>query len=366
MILNRIKRALNRKSKHLVETLTTTYRRLRNGILRYFVPNTDDEDSTHVTTSNLEDHRREILEKARRHVKPQTPTNSHVVRNSIVVGGVSLTVVLMGLYVSVYRLQPTNNFYYQLSQLLPISVGEIADQNINYDRVLFYFRAESRADSFELSENVVDKDNDKRQRLERSFINARESVYVEALAEARGVSVSDEEVLAIISDLPLLESGSADLDVVLQEFRGWTRDDLFRETRIEALKSSEIVPNLVVELSQATTGDDYGQLSQTLKEVGAEVGNVSDIEEPPQLVRQTANQLDGGDVSEVVEVGSNLYVLFEGSDNTRYVLVNSGLRKQLIEAQATEATSRSCLSGLSFSATDVQVSANSGFMNCIF
>jgi hypothetical protein len=272
----------------------------------------------------------------------------------------------MGLYVSVYRLQPTNNFYYQLSQLLPISVGEIADQNINYDRVLFYFRAESRADSFELSENVVDKDNDKRQRLERSFINARESVYVEALAEARGVSVSDEEVLAIISDLPLLESGSADLDVVLQEFRGWTRDDLFRETRIEALKSSEIVPNLVVELSQATTGDDYGQLSQTLKEVGAEVGNVSDIEEPPRLVRQTANQLDGGDVSEVVEVGSNLYVLFEGSDNTRYVLVNSGLRKQLIEAQATEATSRSCLSGLSFSATDVQVSANSGFMNCIF
>ena len=352
--------------KRVFSRLASWYRRVRDRLLRYFVPNDDDGDSTHVTTSNLEQHRKQILEQARRHVKPQTATNSNVVRNSVVVGVISILLVVIGLYFSVFRLQPTNNFYYRVSQILPMPVGEIVDRNIMYDRVLFYYRAESRADDFDLTQSAATDADSKADRLQRSFLNAREAVYFERLAEAQQVEVSDEEVEAIISDLPLLDSGTTDLDVVLQQFRGWTRDDLFRETRLEALKSSKLVPEQLHELTVVTDAGEFEAQASKLKEQGAKTGKISDIEKPDDALTLATRKLAEGESSGLIQAEDAVYILFKVEKNVRYVSVAPALRVVLLEQQAAEAASRSCLHGVDFSDTNLVITSEARYSSCLF
>lgn len=352
--------------KHAFSRLMGWYRRARDRVLRYFVPNDDDDGSTHVTTSNLEQHRKQILEQARRHVKPQTATNSHVVRNSLVVGAIAIVLVVVGLYLSVFRLQPTNNFYYRVAQILPMPVGEIAGTDIMYDRVLFYYRAESRTDDFDLSRSATDDAETKVERLQRSFLNAREAVYLEALAEAQQIEVSDDEVEAIISDLPLLDSGTTDLDVVLQQFRGWTRDDLFRETRLEALKSSKLVPNKLQQLTMVASLDKFNSQAAQLEDQGAKVSKLSALKKPDAALKQAARKLAEGEASGLVETADTTYILFKDIKDTHYVSVKAPIRVVLLEDQATDAASRSCLHSVDFSELEIAIVSEARYSSCLF
>jgi foldase protein PrsA len=274
-----------------------------------------------ITNQDVAGHREEILSGARKYIYPLQHSKHKVVLISSGLFLLSILIFVIGMVVSLYQLETTSNFSYQVTRVLPFPIARSGNTFIAYENYLFelrrymhYYENQQRL-SFSTESGIDQLKNYKTVALETVINNA----YAKMLAEEQGVSVSPSEVdrlIAIQKEQNRLGSSDKVFEDTLKDFFAWSVQDYQRYLNNELLMQKltvkldpETEQRAQDVLSQLRAGADFKALAtqysddESTKQIGGEFGVVDkgNRNVSPQTVDKLFKTVTG-EVSDIIIV----------------------------------------------------------------
>jgi len=152
--------------------------------------------SARITTKTIEQHRREILDGAKKFKYPIQYEKHRLVINAILVGIVFVAVFFAVIAWRIYKADDTSGFLYKISQVIPFRAGEVEGQPILFSDYLAYYRSSWHYHQAKEQKNTNQQIEDKlkNEYRQRAFDNAAKIAYAKKLATERNISVSQSEI----------------------------------------------------------------------------------------------------------------------------------------------------------------------------
>jgi hypothetical protein len=276
-----------------------------------------------VTEQTIEKHRKEIFSKGRRFVYPIHLTKRHIVRNSILVSILVITVFFGSVALSIYRYKSDSDIIYRISKVIPFPVASVNGRWVSYKDYLFILRSNRTYLEGQGSQRELASPEVLAQLRQDALAEAKRNALLKQLARERGIEVSDQEVRAQIALLESFASGERRLGDIVREFYGIDLSDLRGLLYIQLLQQ-KLTPAVsdkaraeIEELRQrALGGEDFAALAreyshdeQTASGGGA-LGTLStdstEIEEP---ILRAGLALEVGAISEIIETEAGFHVV---------------------------------------------------------
>lgn len=286
-------------------------------------------DVPRITNETVADHREEVLSSARKHIYPLQHSKRSVVRISIAIF-VTVLIVFFGICtLSLYKLQNTSSFMYDVTRIVPFPVAKTGGTWISYESYLFelrhnmhYYRTQQQAD-FSTKDGKAQLARLKQQAMAQVIQDA----YVKQLAKQNHVTVSSQ---AVSNEVALLRSenrlGNSDrvFREVLNEFWGWNESDFQRELKQQLLQQAVVTKldtatnaRAQVALSQLTAGADFATVAAQSSDDLATKANggvypnaitINDQDVPPILTAELF-KLKPSQTSTIVNTGYALEIV---------------------------------------------------------
>lgn len=240
---------------------------------------------TRITNDTVAEHRERILAGGRRHKYPIQYTRHRLIWNTILISLGALVVAAGGLWVQLYVVQDTSNFAYRITRVLPLPVASIDGRQVAYSDYLLYHRSTMAVlddrGRIDADKGGVGRDQiqfQKRQAIDR----AAQDTYAQKILSERNLSVSDEEVQALVENQQKASGLSEDAyAAVIQDRLHWSMDEyrlamqraLVRQAAAFAIDSEAEQVKQEVEklLGEKKTFD------QVAKQLGNKVQNVKPV-----------------------------------------------------------------------------------------
>jgi hypothetical protein len=285
------------------------------------------ENVPRITNETIAVHREEVLRGARKYIYPLQHSKHRIIMLTTWILVAAVTVFLAYSIVALYRLNQYNTFLYRTTQVVPFPIARIGDTFISYENYLFQLRHYVHYYQTQLGRNFEGSD---KQQLVQFRKHALDSVvndaYVKTLAKQNGVTVSDKEVEARITEVRnqnRLGSNNKVFANVLHDYWGWSVTD-FRRSLKEEILAEKVVAKLDTEdtarandvLIQAKSGTDFGTLATKLSDDSNAKVNAGDYgpaitrtnpNVPPQVI-SALFKLQPGQISGVINTGSTLEI----------------------------------------------------------
>ena len=149
-----------------------------------------------ITTKTIEQHRREILDGAKKFKYPIQYEKHRLVINAILVGIAFVAVFFAVIAWRIYKADDTSGFLYKISQVIPFRAGEVEGQPILFSDYLAYYRSSWHYHQAKEQKNTNQQIEDKlkNEYRQRAFDNAVKIAYAKKLATERNISVSQSEI----------------------------------------------------------------------------------------------------------------------------------------------------------------------------
>lgn len=149
-----------------------------------------------ITTKTIEQHRREILDGAKKFKYPIQYEKHRLVINAILVGIAFVAIFFAVIAWRIYKADDTSSFLYKISQVIPFRVGEVEGQPILFSDYLAYCRSSWHYHQTKEQKNTNQQIEDKlkNEYRQRAFDNAVKIAYAKKLATERNISVSQSEI----------------------------------------------------------------------------------------------------------------------------------------------------------------------------
>ena len=155
-----------------------------------------------ITNATVAEHRERILAGARKFAYPIQYTRQQLV---LIATGIGLAVVLLFVAFSwyqLYRAQTTGQFFYRITQLVPLPVAKVDDELVRYSDYLLEYRSN---ETYLTTVENIDK-NSKEDGVQEQFDyirvqamqNAVANTYAQKIANERGIEITDDQVTAAI------------------------------------------------------------------------------------------------------------------------------------------------------------------------
>jgi hypothetical protein len=281
--------------------------------------------SRQVPEKNLEEHRREIIQRGKKHLRPSTVSHQKSIVLSVVFGLITLTLLIISMGYLVFIKKTSNTIIYNVSKILPIKVAEIKDVNVQYDDVMFQFLTAKRAQQRLQSQGNQSDD----QTLVDSIKKASLNNLVIRFAEQQGITVTKEEIEEEIAESGKVVGG---IDVVregAQSIFGWTDRELEEQTRIRLLLG-RLTPQILISIRDGLlNGESFDVLTHAEEEQAEdETGEGQELDHVHTFTAVTFDDTDQqrSALPEVVidsidAVNTNEQVLEIFSDNNGHYLV---------------------------------------------
>ena len=197
-------------------------------------------EDTPITNQTLPEHRRDILKKARKFVYPLQHSKNRVVLVSAILS--SLTLILMSVYtfVSLYRQQSTSSFSYSITKILPLPIARLDGNMVPYESYLFHLRHTLHYKRTQENFDIESKDGQSQlaglKQLTLQKVLREEMVKI--LARDRGLTISRKEVDEVYGNLRTSQSSDEQsFRGVLRNFYDWSEADLRRALAPQVLRS---------------------------------------------------------------------------------------------------------------------------------
>lgn len=281
-----------------------------------------------ITNETVAEHREEVLGSARKYIYPLQHSKHRVV--IITIGLIITAVVAFFTYatLALYRFQTTSTFMYRVTQVIPFPIARSGGQFIAYENYLFELRHYMH---YYERQQKLDFENEGKEQLEEFKHRALQKVindaYIKRLAKENNVSVSDQEVDALIQvfrQQDRLGVSNQVLEDVLKDYYGWSLDD-FRRTLRQQILAQKVAAALDPEnfqradaaLQEVRAGTDFVAVAAKYsddtasKDNGGEFGYLierSNPDLPAQTIEALFN-MEPGEVSEVINVGYSLEIV---------------------------------------------------------
>lgn len=305
--------------------------------------------SARITNETVAEHREQILAGGRKFKYPIQYARHRLLINSILVLIVAFILAIGVLWWQLYLSQNSSNFFYRVTQLVPLSVAKVDNQSVPYSDYLMEYRSsmhwlqqKSRGFSTNSEDGKRQSEHLKRQSLDHAIENA----YAQKLADKYKVEVSSEDVDKFI-DQTIKNSSSKSLsresyEAVLSDSYGVSPDeyrsivryaiikqkvsfiiDKEAKTQIDSAKA-ELMDGKKFEAAVLKYSDD-----ELTKGAKGDVGFVAKSNQDQGLAAAASN-LKKGRVSGVIKGTDGYYIvklLEVKSDQVRYARIQVTLKE---------------------------------------
>jgi parvulin-like peptidyl-prolyl isomerase len=287
-----------------------------------------DEQAPRVTNETVIQHREEVLSGARKYIYPLSHSRHKIVMLTVSIAVVALIAFMSYTMVSLYKVQATSAFIYQVTKVVPLPIARIGGTFVSYENYLFELRHyihyfENQQDiNFSTEQGKAQLTEQRKKTLE----NVVNLAYIKKIAQQKDIKVSGKEIDDRI-DLLKKQNKLGDSKVfedVLKKFWGWSPED-FRRSIYQDLLKSKVQKFLDVKTqaradqaaAEIKAGGDFGALAKkysddtTTKDRGGEFGflvSQSDTTVPPQTI-DALYKLKEGEVSGIVDLGYGLEIV---------------------------------------------------------
>lgn len=288
-----------------------------------------DADVPRITNDTVTQHREEVLGGARKYIYPLRHSRHKIV----IITSVLLVAVIIGFLsftlISLYKMQSTSAFMYQVTKVLPLPVARVGGSFVSYESYLFelrhyihYFETQQEIDF--TSEQGQAQLADQRKKSLDKVVNY---AYIQKIAREKGLTVTDQEIdtqIEILRAQNRLGSDNKVFEDVLKDYWGWSVAD-FRRSIKEELLANKVLHALdtgtksraETALAEIAAGKDFAAVAKqysddsATKERGGELGfliSKTDRNIPPQTV-DALFKLQPGQTSGIVDIGYGLEIV---------------------------------------------------------
>lgn len=256
-----------------------------------------------ITNETVAEHREQVLAGGRKLKYPVQYTRNALVRNAVIISVAALALLVLLVWLQLYVFKSTNDLAYRVTRTVPLPVATIDGSFVRYSDYLMYHRSTVTVLENQGGTNGVASDQ-LAFKQQQAMDLALEGAYVRKLAKEHNVSITDEQVDALIEEKrkesTLPESSYA--ATIHDNFR-WTMDELRQAMRITLLRH-EVV--FAVDTEAAETVKKIEQelaATKDLKSVAEKFGSA--VEYRSDVVVPKDNS-DGGlsAAAQQVEVGA--------------------------------------------------------------
>lgn len=292
----------------------------QEGALPSSVPN--------ITDKTVEQHREEVLSSARKYIYPLQHSKHKIVLWTTTILLSLLVVFISYCTIALYRYQNTSAFMYRVTQIVPFPIARQGSTLVAYENYLFevrrYMHFYERQQKLDFSsQSGQDQLADYKKRALQKVID---DAYVKKLAEKNKITVSNQEIedeITLLRNQGRLGNSDQVLETVLEEFYGWSRNDLKRSLKDQIIKRKlqAKLDTAATEKSNAATnelkaGAKFEDIAKKYsddpsKEKGGEYGftiNKTNSDLPTQVLAALL-QLKPGEYSAVVNTGYSLEIV---------------------------------------------------------
>ena len=308
-------------------------KRLKNKVIKKTTTTELARPSTRITNDTVKEHREKVLAEGRKFKYPVQYSRHKLIINSILITLVTIILFVVFVWWQLYPMQNTSNFFYRITQLVPVPVASVDGQFVRYSDYLVRYRSSEHYLQQEDPETFNSKtvERQKNHLKRESMDRAQADAYAQKLAEQYDITVSNEEADNLIRQERESQeqklSERAYESAVLKGFYGWSLGEyqqivkntlLKRKVAFKVDKAAKEKIDTINKQLQAR-GADFGKIAakNSDDEMAAtnkgDVGFVARNSQDPEGLVKAANALDKGEVSEVIK-GTNAYYIIKVTD----------------------------------------------------
>lgn len=277
------------------------------------------KDAMKTEQEKVEERREEVLATGRKFKYPLQWTKHRIVINTVLIAIIVLTIVILGIWLALYRFNMTDEMLFRITKIIPAPVASVDSENVRFSDYLMLYR--SSILSIERQSGQLGDGGsveDLRNRYRRAALDeAEEYVFAIKLAKENNITVTNEEI-AKEFDRHLKIGGSdrseASFIKIIEENFGLTKSEYERMLYLNLIKAKveaaidEKATTLAARVENLITENDgnYEKVAETL-------GEEIQYEETGGMV--STQNLDGGRASEA-------FRLEPGGQSGRFVSMN--------------------------------------------
>lgn len=264
------------------------------------------KDTKKTEQEKVDERRKEVLSQGRKFKYPLQWSRHRVVINTILITIIVVAMVIIGIWLALYRFNMTDEFLYRITRVVPVPVATVDSENTLFADYLMLYRS-SMTSIERQSGSQFDDDSLKALSAEykRSAIQEAEKyTFAAKLAKELDITVSDEEVKNEFTrhlGIGGVERSEESFVKIIEDNFGLSKSEYERMLYLSLLKSKvemkiDTVANQTaneVERLLAENGNNYQAVAEAL-------GDKISYQETGGLV--DSKNLDGGRASEAMKL----------------------------------------------------------------
>ena len=264
------------------------------------------KDTKKTEREKVDERRDEVLSKGRKFKYPLQWTRHRIVINTVLITVVVIAMVVIGIWLALYRLNMTDELLFRITRIVPVPVATVDSENVLFSDYLMLYRSSmtsiERQSGSQFDEESL---NQLRTEYKKSAISEAEKYsYAAKLAREAGITVSDEEVKNEFQrhlNLGGIERSEESFIKIVSDNFGLSKNEYERMLYLSLLKSKveidiDHTANQIadqVEKLLSENGNDF-------KAVAEKLGDKISYQETGGLV--DSKNIDGGRASEAMKL----------------------------------------------------------------
>lgn len=144
----------------------------------------------------IEARREEVLAAGRKFKYPLQWTRYRVVINTVLIALVVFTMVVMGVWLALYRVGMTDDLLFNVTKVVPLSVASVDEEKVRFSDYLMFYRSSmisiERQSGSQFDEESFDELRAKYKRA--ALTEAEKYTYAIKLAKEQNITVTQEEI----------------------------------------------------------------------------------------------------------------------------------------------------------------------------
>lgn len=194
-----------------------------------------------ITNETVAEHREQILAGGRRYKYPMQYAKNRLVINTLLITFAALVLVAGFVWWQLYVVQSTATFFYKLTRVVPVPVARIDGSFVRYSDYLRRFRSyEHYLTQYEQIKPGSENGKKQLDYYKRRTIDHAEMIaYAMKVAREKGITVTDEEVSAVIERDKSAQNGKISqeaYDTSARLYFNWEPDEYRFDTKQKLLQ----------------------------------------------------------------------------------------------------------------------------------